>query len=230
MYTTVKKSASKMTVSSETNLQPPTSSTPSGYDTASMTSSRTSFYDGMHDPDLPGGRSYLKRLGTKLFTKNKGPESSASTSHFDSSAPIMDEQELEGHADMLTFRMDYVLQEGMAESKLGYGALTSHSSYWRNQDLAYFVTKVLNNQDPSEVLASQNLPLPKLPAVGGEKFVAVRKTLSSPKSVALALPKSPSILRPKSQNLSQPKSPNLSQPKSPNLSQPKSPNLSQSKP
>lgn len=43
-------------------------------------------------------------------------------------------------------RIDYELQEGFTERKLGYASFTSHTSYWTNQDLGMFVLlKVYGN-------------------------------------------------------------------------------------
>ena len=39
----------------------------------------------------------------------------------------------------LADRIDFELPEGFTESKLGYASLTSHTSYWNNQDLAMFI-------------------------------------------------------------------------------------------
>lgn len=46
----------------------------------------------------------------------------------------------------LVERIDYELPEGFTESKLGYASLTSHTSYWNNQDLAMFVMSQLHSQ------------------------------------------------------------------------------------
>ena len=43
----------------------------------------------------------------------------------------------------LVERIDYELPEGFTESKLGYASLTSHTSYWNNQDLAMFIMSQL---------------------------------------------------------------------------------------
>nr|XP_039248679.1 phospholipase DDHD1-like [Styela clava] len=39
----------------------------------------------------------------------------------------------------LELRLDYELQEGFTESRLGYASITSHTSYWNSQDVALFV-------------------------------------------------------------------------------------------
>ena len=46
----------------------------------------------------------------------------------------------------LSERIDFELPEGFTESKLGYASLTSHTSYWNNQDLAMFVMSQLHTQ------------------------------------------------------------------------------------
>ena len=44
-------------------------------------------------------------------------------------------------------RIDYELPESFTESKLGYASLTSHTSYWNNQDLAMFVMSQLLTEE-----------------------------------------------------------------------------------
>lgn len=47
----------------------------------------------------------------------------------------------------IPFRIDYVLPEGVFESKFGYAALTSHIKYWNSPKLAEFVTKTLTQAE-----------------------------------------------------------------------------------
>lgn len=68
--------------------------------------------------------------------------------------PVNDDQRTVGNSDSISkihsgsfavdameleYRLDYELQEGFTESKLGYASLTSHTSYWGNQDVALFL-------------------------------------------------------------------------------------------
>ena len=53
----------------------------------------------------------------------------------------------EDNLSCLDERIDYELQEGFTERKLGYASFTSHTSYWRNQDLACFVLTKLYGLD-----------------------------------------------------------------------------------
>lgn len=70
---------------------------------------------------------------------------------FQAIPPSIEENDLEPtQHNILPCRIDYVLQESFTESKLGYAALTSHCSYWRNQDLAKFVTEVLKDGSSSQ--------------------------------------------------------------------------------
>ena len=54
-------------------------------------------------------------------------------------APLVERMEDEVDVAQLDDRIDYELPEGFTERKLGYASLTSHTSYWNNQDLAMFV-------------------------------------------------------------------------------------------
>ena len=62
------------------------------------------------------------------------------------------EQESDGETTSVNMpsldeRIDYELQEGFTERKLGYASFTSHTSYWKNQDLACFVLTKLYGLD-----------------------------------------------------------------------------------
>jgi len=60
---------------------------------------------------------------------------------------ICNPEEGEENLPCLDERIDYELQEGFTERKLGYASFTSHTSYWRNQDLACFVLTKLYGLD-----------------------------------------------------------------------------------
>nr|XP_002129187.1 phospholipase DDHD1-like [Ciona intestinalis] len=53
----------------------------------------------------------------------------------------------------LDTRLDYELQEGFTESKLGYASFTSHTSYWSNQDLSMFLLTELYKETREPVFS-----------------------------------------------------------------------------
>ena len=60
---------------------------------------------------------------------------------------VNDEDTSSNQLPCLDERIDYELQEGFTERKLGYASFTSHTSYWKNQDLAFFVLTKLYGLD-----------------------------------------------------------------------------------
>jgi len=96
------------------------------------------------------------RLGRGLWHRAKGSNNTEvdaedpvsdslankDTESDDENIPIMNSSVPE-----LVERIDYELPEGFTESKLGYASLTSHTSYWNNQDLAMFVMSRLLTEE-----------------------------------------------------------------------------------
>ena len=104
---------------------------------------------------VAGGAAKLSRGLWHRAKRNQAEEEEVSASEPTSSKET--ESEIEEGATLpdvqlpeLAERIDYELPEGFTESKLGYASLTSHTSYWNNQDLAMFImTKLLTEENHS---------------------------------------------------------------------------------
>ncbi|XP_076812132.1 phospholipase DDHD1-like [Clavelina lepadiformis] len=104
-------------------------------------------------PSLPRQPSYLRsmaggavRIGRGVWSRVRGgsmnqvlPQDEDQIEVDTATAPLIERREDEEDAAQLEDRIDYELPEGFTERKLGYASLTSHTSYWNNQDLAMFV-------------------------------------------------------------------------------------------
>ena len=101
---------------------------------------------------VAGGAAKLSRGLWHRAKRNQAEEEEVSASEPTSSKETIEEGATLPDVQLpeLAERIDYELPEGFTESKLGYASLTSHTSYWNNQDLAMFImTKLLTEENHS---------------------------------------------------------------------------------
>lgn len=99
----------------------------------SETISDDSLDDRVESRASSGSCSPVQNLEQDVTTSPRSP-----TLKNGSNEPISFES-ISGSSVQLAHRLDYELQEGFTESRLGYASITSHTSYWGNQDVAFFV-------------------------------------------------------------------------------------------